>query len=338
MMNKLLNKQNSIIKIDSNIDDSILRIELCLSNICNYSCWYCFPGCNEGTHPWPKYKTFVENLDHLIDYYKKHKNKKTIYIHIIGGEPTLWREFGDFVKYLKEQHKCIVSVSTNGSRTLRWWEEYGHYVDAVMLSCHYERVDVEHAKAVGDILYKKGVNVNALVLMDPANWDRCIDIVEQLKTSKKRWFICAMEIYHGSVHYTEEQKEYLSKSCKRIANPWFYFWNKKTPHANPTFTFEDGSKAKLNNNWVSLNGLNNFYGWECNLGVDTFYINKDGLMQGACGETLYDLNYKFNIYDDNFISKFHPEIKPTICKKNALCQCQPEYNCRKQRVIPLVQI
>jgi len=337
-MNKSLIKQNSIIKINSNINTSVLRIELCLSNICNYACWYCFPGCNEGTHPWPKYKTFIDNFNHLINYYKTHQNKKTIYVHIIGGEPTLWREFGDFVKYLKEQLNCIVSISTNGSRTLRWWEEYGHYVDSVVLSCHYERIDVDHVKAVGDILYKKGVNVTALVLMDPKNWDTCVSIVERLKTSKKRWFILTSEIYHHSIKYTEEQKKYLSRACKRIANLWFYFRYHRHPSANPTVIFENKSKSKVSNNWLSINKLNNFYGWECNLGVDTFYIEKNGLMQGACGEPLYGLNYKFNIYDEDFKLKFHPEIKPTICRKNDFCQCQPEYNCRKQKTIPLVQV
>ena len=102
--------------------------------------------------------------------------------------------------------------------------------------------------------------------------------------------------------------------------------------------FENKSKSKVSNNWLSINKLNNFYGWKCNLGIDTFYINKDGLMQGACGQNLYDLNFKFNIFDDNFRENFHPEIKSTTCHKNELCQCQPEYNCCKEKVIPLVQV
>ena len=51
-----------IIKIDSNIDTDILRIELFFSNLCNYKCWYCFPGCNEGTHKWPDLELVTKNL------------------------------------------------------------------------------------------------------------------------------------------------------------------------------------------------------------------------------------------------------------------------------------
>ena len=114
-----------IIKIDSNVSKDRLRIELFLSNVCNYKCWYCFPGSNTGTHPWPDLDLIKENLSHVIEYYKTNLNKKQIYLHIIGGEPTLWKNFGEFVKFFKETHNCLISISTNGSRTLRWWNKYG---------------------------------------------------------------------------------------------------------------------------------------------------------------------------------------------------------------------
>jgi uncharacterized radical SAM superfamily Fe-S cluster-containing enzyme len=66
-----------IVKIDSNTDEEILRIELFLSNQCNYKCWYCFPGSNEGTHLWPELDLVVKNLSALLDYYKKNSTKCT---------------------------------------------------------------------------------------------------------------------------------------------------------------------------------------------------------------------------------------------------------------------
>jgi hypothetical protein len=67
-------------------------------------------------------------------------------------------------------------------------------------------------------------------------------------------------------------------------------------------------------------------------------------MRGGCGETLYNLDYHFNIYDDDFLEKFNLKIVPTICKKTGVCDCQPETNSRKRYLessknfIPIISV
>lgn len=319
-----------IIKIDSNIPKNILRIELFLSNVCNYSCWYCFKGYHEGDVPWPKFENVKINLEHIINYYKTNANKSEIHLHIIGGEPTLWREFSDFVKYFSEEHKCVISMSSNGSRTLRWWEQYGHYVDHTMLSCHHERVNSKHIADVADILYTKNKTVNAMVLMDPTAWNKCISIVEDLKKSKYQWPITATEVHNDAQPYTQEQTEYLKDSLKRWPNKDYWLGAEKLPRNNPTITFLDKTEKEVSRNWLSLNNKNIFTGWECNIGIDTFFIDKSGDIRGGCGQALYNMDSFYNIYDDNFIDAFKPNIVPTICKKKGICDCQPETNARKK--------
>ena len=329
-----------LIRIQSSQDKDSLRIELFLSNRCKYKCWYCFPGSNEGTHGWPDLELIKKNLAHLIDHYKKNIGKKDFYLHIIGGEPTIWKDFGEFTKYFKEHYKCLISISTNGSRTLRWWDEYGHYSDIVMLSCHHEKVDVSHIIAVADLLYKKEVSVNAMVLMDPHVWDKCVAIVEQLKSSNSKWAIDVLEIYHHTVKYNAEQKEYLSVSNKRISTFFQKFkWKKRKFesqihkkfekfNSRPMLHFKNKTNKQVSQNYLSLNNLNHFKGWQCNVGVDTIQIDKDGRIKGACGNHLYDLNRYFNILDKDFTNNFYPNIIPTTCARQN-CTCQPEINCNK---------
>lgn len=319
-----------IIKIESNVSKDRLRIELFLSDVCNYKCWYCFPGSNIGTHPWPSLDLLKENLSYLIDYYKKNLNKKQIYLHIIGGEPTLWKNFGEFVKFFKETHGCLISISTNGSRTLRWWNEYGHYVDQVMLSCHHQYVDTDHTKNVANILYKKRIDLVALVLMDPLEWDKCLGILDRLKDNQYKWPIAAMEVYHETLKYTQEQKEFLKNYKSPKSNLWYKLRSLKIVHSLPTITFEDGSKTTVDANYLSLTNQNVFFGWDCNLGIDTFYISKNGSMQGACGQPLYNLDFRYNIFDIDFKEKFSPNIVPQRCGKTTACACQPEMNARKE--------
>jgi molybdenum cofactor biosynthesis enzyme MoaA len=329
---------SEIVKINSNKSQDTLRIELFLSNICNYKCWYCFPGSNEGTHRWPKLNTIVDNLSHLLDYYKVNLGKKKFHLHVIGGEPTLWSEFEDFVNHFKKNYNCTITMSSNGSRTLRWWEEHGQNFDEVMLSCHHESVDVTHISSVAEILYKKKVWTTAMVLMDPREWDRCVNIVEELKKNNSGWPITAVEIYHATVTYTDDQKKYISKSLKKFPNIFYYLKSKKNEYKNTTVYYNDGKSKKVDVNWLSLNDMNKFYGWSCNIGIDTLYINNDGAVTAACGEFLYNLKYKFNIFESNFKEKFKPILIPTTCYQKS-CHCQPEINCRKEKeVIPLVPL
>jgi organic radical activating enzyme len=323
---------SAIIKIDSNKPHEVLRIELFLSNLCNYKCWYCFPGSNEGTHRWPKLENIKDNLSYLLDYYKVHLNKSKFHLHVIGGEPTLWSDFDKFIKHFKEEYNCFITTSTNGSRTIRWWEEHGQNFDEVMISCHHEFVNIDHVSEVAKILYKKNVWVTASVLMDPTVWDKCKNIVDELKRKSTGWPVVVSEIYHDTVNYNDGQKKYLSTSVKKIPNLWYFFKNKKVDHQKPKIYYETGETRTVDVNWLSLNKLNNFYGWTCNLGMDTIYINKDGFISGACGENLYNLKYKFNIFETNFKEQFSPNLIPTTCYKKQ-CSCQPEMNCRKEKTV-----
>jgi MoaA/NifB/PqqE/SkfB family radical SAM enzyme len=326
---------SEIIKIDSNVDKDILRIELFFSNICNYKCWYCFPGYNEGTHPWPELELVIKNLSALLDYYKENLNKKIFLLHIIGGEPTLWKELGEFIRYFKENYNCVISTSSNGSRTLRWWREFGQYFDHVILSAHHERVDSKHLAEVADILYSKDVWVNATVLMDPNHWNKCLGIIDDLKKSKNRWPITAIAVYHPTIRYTEEQKRFFKRSLKRIPWPWYYLKCKRLPHRVPTLYHSDNSKKKVPHNWLKINELNKFKDWSCDIGLDTLCIDKDGRLRGSCGSSIYNLDFFYNIFDKDFKEKFNPELNPTICKFD-ICSCMPETNTRKHKIIPII--
>ena len=323
----------NVVKVLQKWPTDKLRIEMMIGNTCNYKCWYCFPGSNEGTHRWPEYEKFKINTHHLLTYYKQHLEKNTFEIHFVGGEPTLWPELGDYVKYLKENFNVITSMSTNGSRTLRWWKEYGKYFDKVIISCHYESIDVSHICDVGDILYDQNVIVTGLVLMDPDHWDQCWNIVEELKKSKRSWGIDLQEIYvrGKEINYSQEQIKLLKKFRFRQINLFHFLKNNKHTLLRTSVEFEDGNKKKVKNNEIILNKWNKFKGWDCNLGIDSIFISKEGFVTGACGEKLYNLDFRYNIMDQDFPKKFTPKLSTTTCYQEN-CWCQPESNLNKTEI------
>ncbi len=309
-------------------DPNILTIEFMLGNVCNYKCSYCFPGSHEGTHPWPDTDLLLKNTSHLFEVYKK-QGKTKFELYLIGGEPTLWKDLPRFCRTLKSNYDVIIRISTNGYRKPDWWKENSKLFDAVEISVHHEFADPDHIIAVGDTLYKQKTNLVTNVMMDPRQFDKCVSILEHLKTSKKRWPIIAKWLHfeNPEIRYTEKQKSYLEKPLKRWPN--LIWWFSLDYHSEyKTWVVEDGKKKRVADNYMMLNEKNKFKDWSCNLGLDHINIFKTGRIGGNCEQLIYGENFHYNLYDPNFAEKFNPRLGPVICTKE-VCPCGFETNISK---------
>jgi organic radical activating enzyme len=324
-----------ITKILNNDPSNLLRIEYMPGNLCNYKCHYCFPGSNEGNVKWPDIDLVLKNFDHLLNTYKA-QGKTKFEIFILGGETTLWKDLTKFCNHLKNNYDLTIRISTNASRKLNWWEENAKCFDVVEISVHHEYCNIDHIIEVGDLLYRKKTNIVAKVLMDPFNFDKCIDLVEKLKKSKKRWGILAkaVQINDKSIH-TELQQAYLANQSKRWPNIFWYF-SLKVIHNRKLWVVVDGRKRLIEDNWLFLNDLNRFKGWECNLGVDYIEIFQDGVISGTCKQMIYNEQFHYNLYDREFVNKFKPKLSSIICKKE-VCVCSAEIQISKFIPIKAIQ-
>lgn len=317
-------------------DSDLLRIELAIGNICNYKCWYCFPGSNEGNLKWPEFDVIVSNLSYLLNYYLKNTNKKRFDFHVLGGEITHWKQFSDFIKYFKDNYDCIFTLTTNASKKMDWWKKIYKQLDYVMISVHNEYSDPLHIREVADFLYEKNVYVVTLVLMDPFKWDKCIDIANTLSASKYKWTIRYSEIIHEFVNYSKEQKNILEKERHRKGGFFYFLKTNKSYKSKVKVIDTSGKKHSLKDNAILLKRLNNFKDWNCNVGVDWISIKADGTVSGICGNGLYKEGLTYNILKTDFKEKFNPEIKTTICKQSS-CWCMFEANMSKRKIIPIYE-
>lgn len=323
----------NIIEVKNNWPAKYMRIDVAIGNICNHKCWYCWPGSNEGTYKWPDFELLVNNLSHVLDYYTTHTDKRKFDFNLLGGEVTLWPRFIDFIKYFKERYDCLFTLTSNGSRKVSWWVEAAPYLDYVGISSHHEFSDQSHLRDVADLLYIKNVIVVIKVLMDPAAWDKCMSAISYYKGSKKRWSIRYLEIIHTEkVNYTLEQKQIISKLRARSANIIWFLRNNKSYISAVKVVDDNNTIHKIKDHEIVLNRLNNFNGWQCNVGVDWIAIKIDGSVSGICGNALFGSSEIFNIFDPRFIDKFHPVIKPALCQTNG-CWCLFESNMPKKSLI-----
>ena len=123
----------------------MLRIEYMPGNVCNQKCHYCFPGSNEGDLLWPKFEMVRDHFSHLLKHYESQGKTKSD-IFLVGGEVTLWKYLPDFCEHIKSNFDSIIEISTNGTKSLKWWDRYGHLFDHVSVSVHREYADIDHWK------------------------------------------------------------------------------------------------------------------------------------------------------------------------------------------------
>lgn len=312
-----------------------LQIMFFPGNVCNYKCSYCFAGANTGDHRFPKNTdTVIKNFQLLLDQYKTKLGKTKFSIHLGGGEPTLWPDITKFCESLKESHNVDFVLITNGSRTLRWWDENSKYFNDVMISCHHEFADVDHIIQVADLLYSRDVKGGVSVLMDALYWDRCVDIVEHMKTSKMNWAIQTKEIVdspgRGMDAYSPEQLHYLEISTKRIPDGSHLLKHLQSIKLHDSITmFNDGTVRMAKPNAYITNKWNNFKGWSCDVALESLVIRWDGTVTGSCQEPAF--NTLFNIYSENFLTEFtlDADFKSIVCTRDE-CACPPETHISKR--------
>jgi organic radical activating enzyme len=323
-----------IIKIQSLERSNTLNIRWSPNNICNFTCNYCFPDAHAGDFKSPEnFNTVVSNFQHIFNQYKSKLNKTKFHLQISGGEPTLWKDLGKFILEIKKSHNVYVSIVSNGSRTIRWWKEYGGLIDNLTLSYHAKDADIDHMIEVADLMYDLRKKVTVFVLMDPTQWQKCISAIDYMKTSSKNsWFIISKEIV-GYMPYTRMQKEFLSKELKRVPKlSWFLknynlIFDGSMKILESVAWFEDKKLPLIATPNTYINrGWTDFRGWNCNIGIDSLYVSWSGNIQGSCGQPLFDQNY--NILDNNFVSSFNPEFKPAKCQIER-CICIPETHLTK---------
>jgi hypothetical protein len=185
--------------------------------------------------------------------------------------------------------------------------------------------------------------VNIQVMMDSRRWDSCMDAVEYYKNSKHHWTIRHAEIVHDDINYTTEQKTILQTLRPRGTSPWFYIRNNKTPGSGVKVIDDLGKIYKIDDHKLVLERLNNFQGWECDVGVDWLNIKANGTIAGICGNKLYDQSAVYNIFDPDFLETFQPQITSTICNSNCWCTFETNMPKRKinsntKKIIPIKEI
>lgn len=110
-----------------------MSVDWYIGKRCNFDCSYCVEYLHDNHSP----HVPLENMKKFVDFVYA-RSGKNVFWSLTGGEPTLNPHFIDLCKYIKELKSRHSSLTTNGSRTTKYFLELFPYLDNITLSLHFE--------------------------------------------------------------------------------------------------------------------------------------------------------------------------------------------------------
>lgn len=312
---------NEIKTLSGDVPD-LMYISWEVMNTCNYACSYCSPSLHRGDNPMPDYTDSLE----FFKYIDENIYNGPKMLSMVGGEPTLWPKLFDFLEKLSANYHT--EITTNGSRTIRWWKmltERNTRLNRVNISVHLEYADKEHILNVCKII-EEYFQVTVMIMFDLDYINKAIDIAEALKDSNLKISCRFKPIVlkktksnqKYSSNYLDEHREIIKKynfnNCKRI--------NIKLPSGyivNGIYKPLSWGQQLISSNQHSFTGM------FCEAGVKRLHIDFRGNVYPATCTTGY--NNLLGKIKDKKIEK----ITGLICQSK-FCACVPDTRIPKWKI------
>jgi MoaA/NifB/PqqE/SkfB family radical SAM enzyme len=260
----------------------VFVVNWCLGNSCNFECSYCPSGLHDGSRRWPD----PETIKNFILKVKERHPTKILYFEFTGGEVTLYKHFTDICKFCSENNVKVGLIS-NGSRTIRYWEENKQYFDHVCLSFHPEFADENHFIEVVKTL-NNDIRTHVNIMMSPEKFEQCYELAEKVKDLGNISMALQPLIHDFGdtlYDYNDFQKKILDKQHELIT---------KNIKFTKSFDYYRGAMRMVNESGESLvssaqrfisEKANDWSGWKCYAGVEQLIVDMDGsIYRGWCRE------------------------------------------------------
>jgi hypothetical protein len=290
-------------------EPNVFRLTWVINNVCTQHCRYCpdmlHRGANQTSWTFEQAAAFSQKIFAL---------DRPVELSIAGGEPTLSPWLKPLIKLYKQQGHTV-TLTSNGSRSVDYWRDIT--VDYLCLSYH-------PSWARGDWLEKlSGLarfipNITVRLMMDPDRWEQCMMVYETLLEGHPTVSIEPVRIVDwgaATVSYDPLQNQWLDQQTTVNRSPP----NMDTAYADT----ETQQHQALPVADLERSGYNKFTGWQCNIGLDSLFIQFDGsIRRGNCEQD----GYIGWIQDPDF----QLPTTATTCRVY-VCHCATDVKTPKQR-------
>ena len=290
-----------------------LDIEWTMFNTCNYKCSYCNPDLNGGT------SVYIDK-DTVLKFFRKVDKhfSNTKLLTLSGGEPTLWPQLTEFFTELPSSF--YTALITNGSRTIRWWEDFFKKYDNLLritISVHFEFANLDHIRNLCKFLHDK-TEVTVLLLVDDNNNTVVKNFAETLINENLSIAIKIKPIILPNSTYSDKLISFIKEFKYKKSN-------RKKIDIPRKIIIDGVEHSSEYANTLIADDKNHFKGWHCNLGQTRLFIWHDGNVYPASCNTAR--RHKLgNIFDNELML-----LDGAICEDD-YCSCSPNIRIPKHRV------
>ena len=266
-----------------------------LGNQCTYKCSYCPSIFHDGSVPYQPIDVIQRTLQKL----------PSSHVMFTGGEPTFHPDFEKII--LEKPDHIKLSVISNASRPIAFWERIVDKMHVVILTYHAEFSNLDRFYKTAELVFLKSKRIGLINLtMIPTHWDHCLmayklfrdnNIEVTVKPLLEDFGIASTKVLST---YTEQQLQWI---------------NNHTDDSYKNIIFYDKQNNALfesNQSQLIANKQTNFNGWKCYTPKYYLYISWNG--------DVYDTACKQRKLVGNIYTDFTPSSEPIICEQN-FCWC-----------------
>lgn len=278
------NKIYRIFKQENTNVPPLFVVDWMLHDRCTYDCSYCPPSNKQGEDDWLDITKIDEFCDALQIYVDRVMPGAVIRVLFTGGEPTVWRNFGELTKKLHARNWNLF-LNSNGSRSINWWKEHAHFFNTIALSYHSEFVrDEEFIEKVLICAEKSDTVINLMMNPRPEFFNKSLNFSKKIMTIPGSFGVWHQKIQHNFglsninvVQYSLDQLDILKNLKDR-----HYFAEHSVDNAYD-IEYDTGEIVKLNGSNLIKNGEANFFNYKCYAGLESIFIDAKGdIFRATC--------------------------------------------------------
>jgi organic radical activating enzyme len=255
----------------------VVLVDWMLGNGCSYACSYCPKWLHDGSVGWQRAEDVLAFYDLLHDHYARLRDKQ-VWLQFTGGEPTMHPQI---IRLLQQASArgFQVSLISNGSRTLRFWQKIAPCLNSVILTYHNEFAELDHFRSVGQLLCQQ-MPVHLNVTMRPDHFDRTLDEARALREAMPGASISLkplrVDFEDVLFDYTPAQLQVMSDGIAPTA-----VQEGAMPRGTMTVAMAGGVRQRVRANEFVLRGENHWRGYLCNAGLESLRIKGSGVITRA---------------------------------------------------------
>ena len=236
-----------------------IKIQWNLTNHCNFNCEYCPDVLKSGSILLPDPQTFVRGFSLVYNKFS------SLRISLLGGEPTTYRGLEWALDSVDKDPNKKITLETNASREISWWNKYAEFLDKVIISFHLHFLKLEHLIFVLETLKDKNISVHIKLPITPKYWD---DILKVRSILKDRGYDSELQLLYKN--FTKGNNDYYVYGEQQLD---YYYKDKDVSDIQIPEQIE----------YKKIYKLNQFHGHMCWAGVEQLVIDKFGnVYRGWC--------------------------------------------------------